>query len=679
MSLSFVCLGLDHRHIYGMSENMIRIGARPLGYWTDGTPGTLAGFAKRFPDMPRFDSQDAALASGADLALVAGVPEDRADVAIAAMRAGMDVMVDKPGCTTLEQLARIRACVAETGRIWSINFSERFEVPSVTLADQLVAEGAIGRVVHTTGLGPHRLNRPTRPDWFFNRQRYGGILTDIASHQIDQFLHFTGSESAEIIMAHVANHANPSDPGLQDFGELSLRSAQGSGYIRVDWYTPDALPNWGDGRLTLLGTEGYIELRKYVDVAGRDGTDTLILANGTRCEAIDAREAGLPYFDRLAADIADRTETAMTQCPLLHRDGACPARASHGRSMIRAAILGGGIGAEHFAAYRALPGWHAAMIVDQDPERRAALATDGTIGAETIEEALASDVDVIDICLPPALHAPVAIRALAAGKHVICEKPLATSLEEADAMEQAAREADKEIFPVFQYRFGPAAAALRALGGAGLLGAPRAASFETHWARDAAYYAIPWRGTWAGEMGGSLITHAIHAHDLLSYFMAPIAAVTAQTATLVNQIETEDSAAILFELQGGALATSSVTLAAARDETRLRLVWEHLTATSDTAPYAPATGLWRFEARDPARQQDVDDIVAQSGKTLVGFQGFLHEVSQKLAGAPTQAVPFAAGRASLELATALYASARSQKRVTLPLAPDHPMRSGWRP
>ena len=313
MTLAFVALGLDHRHIFGMTENMLAQGARCLGFWTDGAPQPLDGFRKRFPDLHRFDTLEAALAAGAELALVSAIPADRATLAIRAMQAGHDVMTDKPGCTDLEQLTAIKACVAETGRIWSINFSERFEVPAVTMADQLVQEGAIGRVVHTTGLGPHRLNRATRPDWFFDRARYGGILTDIASHQIDQFLHFTRSKDAQITMAHVANYANAADPGLQDFGEISLRSDHASGYIRVDWYTPDALPNWGDGRLTLLGTDGYIELRKYVDVGGRAGTDHVVLVNGTRCETIDATRAGLPYFGRLVHDIAHRTETAMTQ------------------------------------------------------------------------------------------------------------------------------------------------------------------------------------------------------------------------------------------------------------------------------------------------------------------------------------------------------------------------------
>ncbi len=313
MTLAFIALGLDHRHIYGMTANMLKTGARCLGYWTEGAPGTLAGFEARFPEVKRFASLEKALDSGADLALISAIPADRAALAVQAMRKRMDIMSDKPGCTTLAQLDEIRTCVAETGRIWSVNFSERFEVPAVTMADELVASGVIGKVVHTTGLGPHRLNRDTRPGWFFQRDRYGGILTDIASHQIDQFLHFTGSETADICHAFTANYANQQDPGLQDFGEVSLRSEKGTGYIRVDWYTPDALPTWGDGRLTILGTDGYIELRKYVDVGGTPGSDHLILVNGSRCEKIDARNAGLPYFRRLANDIRNRTETAMRQ------------------------------------------------------------------------------------------------------------------------------------------------------------------------------------------------------------------------------------------------------------------------------------------------------------------------------------------------------------------------------
>ncbi|MBF9030582.1 Gfo/Idh/MocA family oxidoreductase [Rhodobacterales bacterium HKCCE3408] len=311
--LRFAAIGIDHRHVFGMAGNMIDAGAEFAGWWTEGHPNTEDGFVKRFPDVPRAESAEALLDDPSiGLILLSGIPRDRAAWAVRAMEAGKDVMSDKPGCTTQEQLAEIRDTVARTGRIWSIDFSERFEVPAVTRAAELVAEGAIGRVVQTLGIGPHRLNRDTRPDWFFDRDAYGGILTDIASHQIDQFLFFTGSTEAEVSHAAVANHANPGDEGLQDFGEIVLRGDGGHGYIRVDWYTPDALPTWGDGRLTILGTEGYIELRKYVDV-GHDGTDHLILVNGSRCERIDASGAGLPYFARLIDDIRDRTETAMTQ------------------------------------------------------------------------------------------------------------------------------------------------------------------------------------------------------------------------------------------------------------------------------------------------------------------------------------------------------------------------------
>jgi predicted dehydrogenase len=294
---------------------MLAVGCRCAGWWTDGDPGGVGlGFRERFADVPEVDDRSSLLEDERiALVLIAAVPEERARLAIEAMRHGKDVMVDKPGCTSLDQLAEIKRVVAETGRIWSVDFSERFEVEAVTKADQLVRAGAIGKVVQTVGLGPHRLNRATRPPWFFERRRYGGILCDIASHQVDQFLHFTGSADAEIVASAVGNFANPDDPGLEDFGEMLLRSPSGQGYIRVDWYTPDALPTWGDGRLTILGTEGYIELRKYVDVGGRPGINHLFLVNRERCEHIDANGAGLPYFGNLVADIRNRTETAMRQ------------------------------------------------------------------------------------------------------------------------------------------------------------------------------------------------------------------------------------------------------------------------------------------------------------------------------------------------------------------------------
>lgn len=311
--IGFAALGLDHRHIYGMTQGMLDAGAELAGWWTEGDPQPRAGFVKRFPDAPQRSLEELLEDPGIDLVLIACRPDRRADLAITAMRAGKDVMVDKPGCITADELARLRETVAETGRIWSVNFSERFEVPATTVATQLVRDGAIGTVVHTVGLGPHRLNAATRPDWFFTSAAYGGILTDIASHQIEQFLHFTGSEDAEIMMASVGNFANPDIPDFEDFGQISLRSDRAQGYIRVDWYTADALPNWGDGRLFISGTEGTIELRKYVDVAGRPGTDHLFLVNGERCEHIDCSAAPLPYFGNLIADIRNRTESACPQ------------------------------------------------------------------------------------------------------------------------------------------------------------------------------------------------------------------------------------------------------------------------------------------------------------------------------------------------------------------------------
>ncbi len=307
-------IGIDHRHIYTQIAHMQAVGCELVGWWTKGAPTTLPGFLQRFPDARQLDTPRALLEDASiDLILTAAIPADRADIAIEAMLHGKDVMSDKPGCLTMAQLGRIRETVQATGRIWSVDFSERFEVPAVTLAAELVAQGAIGKVVQTLGLGPHRLNRATRPDWFFDPARNGGILADIGSHQIDQFLFFAGATDAEITLAGTSNHANPQDPQFRDFGQIALQANGVQGYIRLDWLTPDALPTWGDGRLFLVGTQGTIELRKYLDIGGAPGGDHLFLVNGSRCERIDASDAGLPCFARLADDIRTRSDTAMPQ------------------------------------------------------------------------------------------------------------------------------------------------------------------------------------------------------------------------------------------------------------------------------------------------------------------------------------------------------------------------------
>ena len=312
--VKFAAIGLDHRHIFDMVAGMLATGAECAGWWVDNTPETLAGFKRRFPNVKRVADKRALLEDPTiDVIVTAATPDQRAAIAIEAMRHGKDVMADKPGCTTLEDLAAIERTVAETGRIWSVNYSERFLVPSVGKAYELVQQGAIGRVVQTIGLGPHRLNVDRRDPWFFERAKYGGILTDIASHQIDQFLLFTGSTDAEIVSAAARNMAHPQYPGLQDFGELLLRSAHGHGYIRVDWFTPDGLPTWGDGRLLVLGTEGYIELRKYIDLAGRPGTNHLFVVNGTRNDYIACEDIPLTYFTDFCNDVLNRTATVMPQ------------------------------------------------------------------------------------------------------------------------------------------------------------------------------------------------------------------------------------------------------------------------------------------------------------------------------------------------------------------------------
>ena len=352
----------------------------------------------------------------------------------------------------------------------------------------------------------------------------------------------------------------------------------------------------------------------------------------------------------------------------------------------RVAVLGAGIGREHLKAYLALPDrFEVRALVDVDATRARAVLADEAPGAgigvgTDVDAALADpDVGLVDVCLPPHLHAPVSIRALRAGKHVVCEKPLATSLEEADAMLAAAEASGRTLAPVFQYRYGRATARLAALVGAGLAGRPLVASLETHWNRTADYYAVPWRGTWAGENGGAVLGHAIHAHDLLVAVMGPVESVSAHLATRVNAIDVEDCAAIAFRLAGGAVATSSVTLGAATDTTRLRFCFERLTAESGSAPYRPAEDAWTFTARDPADRGRVDEVVAGVPEVRAGFEGFLETLADALDGDPSRAVDAAAGRASIELVAAIYTAARGGRDVALPLDADATLYAGWTP
>jgi predicted dehydrogenase len=311
--IRFAAIGLNHGHINGQCEAVIRGGGELVSFFAK-EPDLAAAVTKRFPQAKLARSEREILEDKSiQLVVSASIASERAPLGIEAMKHGKDFMADKPGMTTLEQLAEVKKVQAQTKRIYSVLYSERHENRATIKAAELVKGGAIGKVIQTVGLGPHRMNPKTRPEWFFKKAQYGGILTDIASHQFDQFLWFTGSTQAEILASQVGNVNNPQYPELEDFGDALLRGNGGSGYIRVDWFTPDGLSTWGDGRLTILGTNGFIEIRKNVDIGGRQGGSHLFLVDGKETRYVDCRDVTLPYGERFVDDIVNRTETAMPQ------------------------------------------------------------------------------------------------------------------------------------------------------------------------------------------------------------------------------------------------------------------------------------------------------------------------------------------------------------------------------
>ena len=313
-SLNLAVLGIDHGHIFDMLDEMIKEGCNCNHFWTEGSPLTLKEFNKKYPNIKRIENKSEILKDNKiDMILISSIPKDRAALSIEALKSGKDVMVDKPGCTTLDQLDDLKRTVKETGKIWSVNFSERFHVAAVAKAEELVAEGKIGKVKQTMGTGPHRQGNYERPDWFYERESYGGIITDIGSHQIHQFLVFTNSNEANITNALVENTTKKQFPGFQDFGEINLTGNGGHGYIRLDWFTPDALPTWGDGRLFILGDKGFIEIRKYTDLAKSNTGNHLYYANNEEVKHIDCSDVKLPYFRNLINDVLNRTESACSQ------------------------------------------------------------------------------------------------------------------------------------------------------------------------------------------------------------------------------------------------------------------------------------------------------------------------------------------------------------------------------
>lgn len=309
----FAVIGLNHDHVFRQTGILLAAGAELHSFYAP-EQDLAAEFATKHAQARRARSIKEILEDETvQLVVSAAIPDERARIGIAAMRHGKDVMLDKPAFVTLQELDEARTVQMETSRICSVFFAERFENGATVKALELAFSGAIGQVVHTTGLGPHRVNLTTRPSWFFQPARQGGILTDIASHQFDHYLAFTGSTSAEIVAAHVANYAHPKYAEFEDFGEALVRGNGGTGYIRVDWYTPDGLGTWGDGRVVVLGTDGYMEIRKVVDIAGRPGASHLFLVDRRGTHHFDCSRTPLPYGPQLLADVVQRTETAMSQ------------------------------------------------------------------------------------------------------------------------------------------------------------------------------------------------------------------------------------------------------------------------------------------------------------------------------------------------------------------------------
>ena len=291
--IKFAVININHSHIFGMTNAIKRGGGELVALYAK-EPDLVADFLKTFPEAKLAKSEKEILEDPSiHLILSSGIPEERAPLGIRAMQHGKDYLSDKPGIISLEQLAAVKKVQKETKRIFSIMFSERFENKGTEMASQLVKAGAIGQVIQTVNLAPHLISNrfgrdgsTQRPDWFYDKKRYGGILTDIGSHQFDQYLHFTNTTEAEVLMSQVGNVHYPQYPEFEDFGDVMLRGNGGAGYIRVDWFTPDGLDSWGDGRLTILGTDGYIEVRKNIDVSsGHKGGNHLYMTDKKEIQA----------------------------------------------------------------------------------------------------------------------------------------------------------------------------------------------------------------------------------------------------------------------------------------------------------------------------------------------------------------------------------------------------------
>lgn len=312
-TIKFAVIGLDHAHIMAITAAVMRGGGELVAFYS-ALPKAVADFQKMYPQARLAKSEDEILNDPSiQLVASASIPNLRAQLGVRVMQHGKDFLSDKPAVTTLEQLAEVRKVSAATGRMFAILYSERLEVRAAVQAGYLVKAGAIGKVVQTINIAPHQVNAPSRPNWFWDPVQYGGILCDIGSHQADQFVYYTGSTTAAVTASQIANVNHPDHPEFQDFGDMMLHGNGGAGYVRVDWFTPDGLGTWGDGRLFILGTEGYIELRKYLDIAGRPGGNHLFIVDKKQTRYMDCSNVVLPFGPQFVADIVNRTHTAQDQ------------------------------------------------------------------------------------------------------------------------------------------------------------------------------------------------------------------------------------------------------------------------------------------------------------------------------------------------------------------------------
>jgi predicted dehydrogenase len=310
--IRFAIIGLDHNHAYNHARLLLDAGAELAAVYSD-EPEDVAAFNQTYPDCPVKSME--AIFEDRTIDVIGGSakPTDRAGISVKAMQHGKDVLADKPAVINLEQLAEIERVRHETGRLWRFYSNEHWDRRCTIKAGELVAQGAIGRVVQTTGFGPHTPRMPTRPRWFSDRRISGGIIGDIGAHQIEQFLFFTGSNTASIVTSATGNFGHPDYPEFEDYGEATLEGDGGIGWFRVDWYGPESIRVPGDIRLFVLGTEGYMEMRKYIDVAGPQGAEHLYVANKDGARLIDTREVQLDFGARFLADVRDCTETSITQ------------------------------------------------------------------------------------------------------------------------------------------------------------------------------------------------------------------------------------------------------------------------------------------------------------------------------------------------------------------------------